>query len=246
MNNKDKKEKTQPKIVITGGGSGGHTVTAVTVIDELVEKKSGIKERLVYVGGTLGMEGEKDAKSFEERMAREKGITFIGIRSGKLQRKFSLRTIWGLRGVIGGFIDASKLLRENEVSLVFSTGGYVSVPVCFAAWLHKIPVVIHEQTTRVGLSNKISARFSKKILLGFSDAARFFKNKNIELVGNTIRKEILSSRGCSRSLRSKLLHYKNNAKQHPVILISGGGQGSHMLNTNVFMAMKPMQRREHL
>ena len=101
------------KIVITGGGSGGHTITALGVVDALIDSHPELRERIVYIGGQKGMEGEKNAVSFEERMVREKGLPFIPVRSGKLQRKISLRTVIGLFGVVGGFVDAIKFFSRN-------------------------------------------------------------------------------------------------------------------------------------
>ena len=231
---------TTTKIVITGGGSGGHSVTAISTIGELENRYPGIRSRLLFVGGKRGMEGEKRSVSVEEKMAKQKGIPFIGIRSGKLQRQVSFRTLTGLLGVVGGVLDARAIFKSHHISFVFSSGGYVSVPVCFVAWMKRIPVVVHEQTTRVGLANKIAGRFARRILVGFREAEVYFKGRDVRFVGNTIREELLVSKLWSKSIRVKLRYFKKNADHFPVVLITGGGQGSHLLNSNVLMGLKSL------
>ncbi len=236
-----KEDEAKGKIVVTGGGSGGHTMTAMAVIDQMTKKKPDIKDRIVYVGGSLTMEGESDKKSLEERIANEKGLQFVRIRSGKLQRRFSFRTLVLLKGVIGGIIDAWKFFSKNKVDFVFSTGGYVTVPVCFVAWLKRIPIVIHEQTTRVGLSNKISSFFAHRILVGFHAAEKFFPKKKTKFVGNTVRDIFFNpwKEGyIPDQLKERLQYFSDNKQKYPVILISGGGQGSHLLNTNVSLSLR--------
>jgi UDP-N-acetylglucosamine--N-acetylmuramyl-(pentapeptide) pyrophosphoryl-undecaprenol N-acetylglucosamine transferase len=237
QNNKN----SEGKIVFTGGGSGGHTMTAMAVIEEILKWKREIKDRLVYVGGSLTMAGEKNKLSLEERIAKQKDIEFHRIRSGKLSRNFSFRTIKLLFGVWGGIIDAWKFFSKNDVQLVFSTGGYVSVPVCFVAWLRRIPVIIHEQTTRIGLSNKISSIFAKKILVGYEEAKKFFPKKKTKFVGNTVRDIFIQpwkDDYIPSKLKKRLESFKRNKKDYPVVLISGGGQGSHLINTNVSLALR--------
>lgn len=227
-------------IVITGGGSGGHTVTAIAVIDELVRRFPQTQETIVYVGGLKGMEGEKLSQSVESRVALEKGIQFVGIRSGKLQRRLAFSTLWGLIGVVGGFIDALKFFRLHQVRFVFSTGGYVTVPVCFVAWLKHVPVILHEQTTRVGLSNRIASWFSVKNLVAFEEAVHFFPKSKTVVVGNTVRRELTDSSAWPRELVTKVRKMKAQLPEYPTVLIAGGGQGSHLLNSIVLMALKSL------
>lgn len=227
-------------VVITGGGSGGHTVTAVAVIDELLSRFPHLADRLVYIGGLRGMSGEKYGQSVESRIAAEKGLKFVGIRSGKLQRRVAFSTIAGLFGVVGGVIDAIKFFRRNSVRLVFSTGGYVTVPICFAAWLKKVPVVIHEQTTQVGLANKISSYFAQKILVGFEEAMRFLPSQKVTIVGNVIREELTDSYAWPKELVTKIKKMKELVPHYPTVLIAGGGQGAHLFNSIVMMALKSL------
>lgn len=239
-------DMSSQKIAVTGGGSGGHTVTALAVIEELIARDESIIDRIIFIGGGKGMEGEKLVVSLEERMAEERGMPFVKIRSGKLQRSFSVRSLLGLAGVIGGLIDSVSIFKREDIGLVFSSGGYVTVPVCFVAWLKRVPVVIHEQTACVGLANKIASWFAKKILVGFPDSARYFPEKKVVVVGNTVRKALLYERQWPRSTVAKLRKFKARSEQYPVVLIAGGGQGSHLLNSIVMVAMKSLISHFHL
>jgi UDP-N-acetylglucosamine--N-acetylmuramyl-(pentapeptide) pyrophosphoryl-undecaprenol N-acetylglucosamine transferase len=166
-----------------------------------------------------------------------------------LQRRLNLRTFKLLFGVFGGIIDAWQYLTKNDVRLVFSTGGYVSVPVCLVAWLKKIPVIIHEQTRRVGLSNRISAIFAKKILIGFAASKKFFPKKKTYFVGNTLRDIFLrpwEDKYIPSELEDKIISFKKNKDKYPVILISGGGQGSHLINNNVALALRNLLGNYHV
>ncbi len=236
----DMQKNNKSKIVITGGGSGGHTMTALAVVNRLIDKYPEYKDRIVYLGGSMGMEGEKRSDSLDQRVFSNTGIEYKSIRSGKLHRKFALRTLWGLLGVLGGLIDAWSFFKKNDVSLVFSTGGYVSVPVCVCAGLRKVPVIIHEQTTRVGLSNKICARFAEKILVGFEESRRFFPKEKVRFVGNPIRKCITDPTCWPKSTVQKLRYFKKRSDEFPVVLISGGGQGSHMFNEIVRQSLNQL------
>ncbi len=225
------------KIVITGGGSGGHTMTAISVIEEMERRNPEILKELIFVGGSLGMEGEKNAVSLEEKVTAQKGIKFIKIRCGKLQRSFSLRSILLLRGVLGGFIDAWRFFGKNPVRYVFSTGGYVATPVCVVAGLKRIPVIIHEQTTSVGLANKISSRFASLVLLGFESAKKYFSKKKTVFVGNTMREEVIHPENLPEDTQKVVDEFLENKKKFPIVFISGGGQGSHIISENVRLSL---------
>lgn len=177
---------------------------------------------------------KKNKVSFEEKIANEKGLNFVRIRAGKFQRSFSLRTFKLLVGVIGGLIDSIKFFRNNNVCLVFSTGGYVTVPLCFVAGLKRIPVVIHEQTTRVGLSNKISSYFAKRILLGFEESSKYFPKSKTQFVGNTVREIFFDPKKyCPAKIQSKIDRFKERSDKYPIILVCGGGQGSKIISDTV-------------
>jgi UDP-N-acetylglucosamine--N-acetylmuramyl-(pentapeptide) pyrophosphoryl-undecaprenol N-acetylglucosamine transferase len=224
--------KLDKKIIITGGGSGGHAHTALSFIQYLETKFSNAKEQILYIGGNLAMEGETGGKSIEQRLLEKSDLNYKIIRAGKLQRYFNFRTIALLFRVLGGLIDSFKILRKEKPDLIFSTGGYVTVPVCIAGWILKIPVYIHEQTTSVGLANKISAKFAKKVFTTFPQSKNYFPKKKTIHTGNLVKKDLFTEKKSGETSRV-IEKMKKGKKQLPIVYISGGSQGSHILNATV-------------
>ncbi|MBD3329005.1 hypothetical protein GF357_00745 [Candidatus Dojkabacteria bacterium] len=217
------------KILITGGGSGGHVSPVQGIIDKFKEKYGNAQEKILYVGGKLVSESDSSGKSVEEMRFENSQTKFISIRSGKLQRVFSLKSIKLLFGIIGGFIDAWKVIEKFKPDIIFSTGGYVTVPVCLVGWLKKIPIYLHEQTAAVGLTNKIVSKFAKKIYISFKQSAKFFPKGKTLHTGNIIRKCVFEKKGSGPVARAvKTMQPKRD--KFPIICIVGGGLGSHFLN----------------
>ena len=220
------------KIIITGGGSGGHTTAALAFVDYLDKKYSNVKEQILYIGGDLAMEGEKDGKSIEHRILEKTDLNYEIIRAGKLQRYFNFRTIVLIFRVFGGLYDSYKILKQEKPDLIFSTGGYVTVPVCLAAKLQKIPVYIHEQTATVGLANKITSKFAKKIFVTFPESKKFFPKDRTIHTGNLVKREIFKDSD-SGEIITVVKKMKRQKRKLPILYISGGSQGSHILNVTV-------------
>jgi len=234
-----------PKIIFTAAGSGGHVITAISVLEELREKYPGIYKECLFIGTYLLMEGEKNKPSFEERICNDLNIPFKRIRSGKLQRQLSLNSIKLLIGSIMGFIDTFIYFLRNRPKLIVSFGGYASLPISLIGKLFGAKLIIHEQTVTVGLTNKIIATFADLILLSFEDSKPHFKDQSkIRVIGRPMRKILTNSRKfsdiepsiCSQNKQSiyppeyiaelKALEERTT----PLIFVSGGGQGSHLIN----------------
>jgi UDP-N-acetylglucosamine--N-acetylmuramyl-(pentapeptide) pyrophosphoryl-undecaprenol N-acetylglucosamine transferase len=210
------------KIILTGGGSGGHIAPIRAVAPELLKTK-----KLYWMGSS----------HFEYNAASDLGISFKRIYAGKLRRGFSfsniVKNIRDVFRVMVAFFQSLFFLLKHKPEKVFSTGGFVSVPVVLAARVLHIPVVIHEQTIGFGLSNKIAATCAEKILLAFSESQAYIKPKylpNISVVGNPIRENLLG--GNKESLKVFL---KNDLlEDKPILYITGGGQGSKLINRVIF------------
>lgn len=200
------------KILLTAGG-GGHFSPLLSVIQELSKS-----DEVLVIGRKYGLEGDS-AISLEYQIAREKNIPFRFITAGRLQRKISRYTLLSFFKIPIGFFQSIKILREYGPDVVLSFGGYVSVPVVLSAFLLRIPVVIHEQTLEVGLSNKIGSLVARKICVSWPQSAKFFNKKKVVVTGNPIRKEIISAN-----------RVKTEKKVLPVIYITGGSLGSHTIN----------------
>jgi UDP-N-acetylglucosamine--N-acetylmuramyl-(pentapeptide) pyrophosphoryl-undecaprenol N-acetylglucosamine transferase len=219
------------KILITGGGSGGHVSVASALIDGIKERYPTLYKNLIYVGGDLGMVGEEYGNSIEQRRFKNSEFKDRYIRAGKLQRHFSLSSIRLLLRTVLGLIDSFKILQEEKPDLIFSTGGFVSVPVCLVGWIKHIPIYLHEQTATVGLANKIVSKFAEKIYVAFQSSQKYFKNKNIKVVGNIVRDAITEFD--VNKVNHKIRNVVTNNTRYPLIYVSGGGLGSHIINRKI-------------
>ena len=150
------------KILFTGGGSAGHVSVNVALIPEF--KKNGYE--ISYIGSKTGIENEMIGKIPE--------VKYYKISSGKLRRYFSWENFIDPFKVMKGIVDSLLILKKEKPNFVFSKGGFVSVPVCVAAKLLRIPVVLHESDLTPGLANKINIKFCNHIFTTFEDTQRFY------------------------------------------------------------------------
>lgn len=202
------------KILITGA----HFTPAVAVAEEL---KKNDRVQIVYLGRKSTQEGD-NSPSAESKILPKLGIKFIPIITGRLQRSFTIYTIPSLLKIPIGFLQAFWIIIKEKPDVLLSFGGYVAVPSVICGWLLSIPIIVHEQTLISGLANKISSLFASKIAISFHNEKIF--DKRVILTGNPIRREILQNVKLSDQMS------KNKRMQ---ILITGGNQGSHVINLAV-------------
>lgn len=207
------------KIMITGT----HFTPAVAVIEKLLKDKS---VKIVYIGRKSTREGDS-SPSIESTVLPKMGVDFIPIISGRFTRSFSIFTIISLLKLPLGFIQAFLHLLKEKPDVVVSFGGYIAVPVIIAGWLFSIPILIHEQGLKLGLANKISALFADKIALSFNDPKN--SGKKVSVTGNPLRNEIVHPVKQANSEISKFIMNAKNKKKD-LILVTGGNQGSHIIN----------------
>jgi UDP-N-acetylglucosamine--N-acetylmuramyl-(pentapeptide) pyrophosphoryl-undecaprenol N-acetylglucosamine transferase len=202
------------KIVFTGGGSAGHVTPNLALFPKL--KKRGWD--IHYIGSKNGIERE---------LIERTSIPYYSISSGKLRRYFDLKNFKDPFNVMKGVLQAYVHIRKLKPDVIFSKGGFVSVPVVIAGWLNKIPVLIHESDITPGLANKISVNFATKVFVTFDEAKDHFPNEKVVVAGSPIREELLAGS------KEKGLHFLRFADKKPVITIMGGSQGSRRLNTTI-------------
>lgn len=236
---------TQSSIVFTAAGSGGHIFAAIATLKAFQSLYPTLAKELVFVGSNLTMEGEKKQISMEERLTMRLGIPFRKIRMGKLQRQFSLSTMKHLVKVVFGFIDSWKLIRELKPSVIVAFGGYVSLPLVIVGKMFGAKIVLHEQTSNIGLTNKLLQRFATTIAVTFETSRTYFK-KQVVVVGSPTMPHMYTINDFDHLLafmnkeKSRLLEepeyverlkslYEKKGKVS-IILMSGGSQGSHFLN----------------
>jgi UDP-N-acetylglucosamine--N-acetylmuramyl-(pentapeptide) pyrophosphoryl-undecaprenol N-acetylglucosamine transferase len=222
--------KINKKILVTGGGSGGHLFSAQSLINSMLDEYLISPKNIIYVGGDLGMENEKDGHSIEQKQMIGKCFKVYFIRAGKLQRRISFNTVRLLLRSILGFIDSYKILKKESPDIVISTGGFVSVPVCIVASLFNMPIYLHEQTVAVGLANKIVGKVARKIFISFKTSSKYFPKEKSIHTGNILRKDIFKKEETTETDSDILQLFKQNK---PVIYISGGSLGSHSINMKV-------------
>ncbi len=215
------------RIVLTGGGSGGHVYPLLAVADELRrlapdgDSSRREKLKLFYVG-------PRDSWS-EEFESRE--IKIYRIAGAKLRRYFDPRNLIDIPKFFIGFFQALVRLYFLMPDLIFSKGGTGALPVVFAARFYLIPVIIHDSDSIPGLVNRISSRFAKKIFISFRTAADYFRGREVELVGNPIRLEMLLSRPPSTETAKTRIRLKS---EEPLVVFMGGSQGAVPINDFVF------------
>lgn len=200
------------KVVIIGG----HLSPALSVLEKLN------KEDVLFVGRKFALEGDT-ALSLEYQFVEKLNVAFANINAGRLQRNLTKHTIPSLLKIPKAVFVSLKVLKDFNPDVVIGFGGYVSLPVCIAAKILRIPIVIHEQTLEAGAANKIISKFAEKICISWKSSEKFFPKGKTILTGNPLRKEILDA----KQIKNKF-NFKNNL---PVIYITGGSLGSHFINT---------------
>lgn len=211
-------------IVFTGGGSAGHVTPNLALISKM--KKQGWD--IQYIGSKQGI--EKD-------IIEHAGIAYHSISSGKLRRYFDLKNMKDPFRVIKGVGDAYRLMRKLKPAIVFSKGGFVSVPVIVASWLNRIPVICHESDITPGLANKISVPFANRICVNFPEALKYIKGGKGICTGLPIREQIMQG----NALRG--LNLCDFHKQKPVLLVMGGSLGAQKINKAVRDSLEPLLER---
>ena len=201
-------------IVLTGGGTAGHVTPNIAMIPRLKE----LGYQISYIGSYEGI---------EKKLIEELGIPYYGISSGKLRRYFDVKNFTDPFKVMKGFLEANKLMKQLKPDVVFSKGGFVTVPVVIAASRKKIPTFIHESDMTPGLANKIAMRSATKICCNFPETLGYLPKEKACLTGSPIRKELLQGD------RLTGLKYTGLSANRPIILIIGGSLGSVTVNRSV-------------
>lgn len=197
-------------IVLTGGGTAGHVTPNIALIPILQKEGWNIQ----YIGSKNGIEKE---------LIEKENIPYYGISSGKLRRYASLENLKDPFKVVKGLFDAYSLLKKIKPNVVFSKGGFVTVPVVLAAKLLSIPVIIHESDITPGLANKIASKGAKVICVNFPETLKYVGDKGV-MTGTPIREELFKG---SAEQGRKLCGFTDHK---PVLLMMGGSLGSVKIN----------------
>jgi UDP-N-acetylglucosamine--N-acetylmuramyl-(pentapeptide) pyrophosphoryl-undecaprenol N-acetylglucosamine transferase len=199
------------KIILTGGGTAGHVTPNMALVPALKEAGYDIQ----YIGSVNGM---------EKRLIRDLHIPYHGISSGKLRRYFDLKNITDPFRVIKGYMQASRLIRRLKPDVIFSKGGFVSVPVVLAAKRRGVPVIIHESDITPGLANKLCIPSATKVCCNFPETLSHLPENKAVLTGSPIRQELFAG---NKEDGYSLCGFNDSL---PVVMVMGGSLGSAAIN----------------
>ncbi|SFC84458.1 undecaprenyldiphospho-muramoylpentapeptide beta-N-acetylglucosaminyltransferase [Butyrivibrio sp. YAB3001] len=211
-------ESLAKKIVLTGGGSAGHVTPNIALIPAL--KKAGFD--IYYIGSYSGI---------EKKLIEDYNIPYFGIATGKLRRYFDPKNFSDPFRVLKGFTEALTLLKKIKPDIVFSKGGFVSVPVVRAAGVLHIPYIVHESDMTPGLANKLSMTGARKICCNFPETMSLLPADKAVLTGTPIRDELGMG---SREAGKKLCGFTDDK---PVLMVIGGSLGAQSVNETVRFAL---------
>ncbi len=204
----------KPRILLTGGGTGGHVFPLVAVARELQKTES----EVFFVGPE-----EYPLDSLAEEEVKIKKI----IRAGKLRRYFSLKTIWEFFKIPLALFQSWFFIRKWRPDIVLGKGGYGSIAPVLVAQLLNIPIVLHESDVVPGLANKFLARFADQVCISFEKTRKYLPNSNTLLTGNPVRLRPLSEKKMALNKARRIIDLNTRKK---TILIIGGSQGAVSLN----------------
>lgn len=197
-------------ILLTGGGTAGHVTPNLALLPQLRAEGYTIH----YIGTREGIE--------RDLLAKEADISYHAISAGKLRRYFSLKNLVDPFRVVRGIFQARRIVKKVKPDVVFSKGGYVSVPVVMAAY-RKAPIVTHESDYTPGLANKIAARFADTVCVTFEDTLRYMGKKGV-YTGTPIRPALFAGKA------AKGLAFTGFSGARPILLAMGGSQGAQAIN----------------
>lgn len=206
------------RIVLTGGGTAGHVTPNMALIPRLQQDGWDVH----YIGAANSVE--------QSLIAKMPNVTYHTVSVGKLRRYFDVKNLSDPFRVIKGVFQAQALIHRLKPNVVFSKGGFVSVPVVYGAKMCGVPIVIHESDMTPGLANKLSAPFAKVECCTFPEAIQFTHGKGV-YTGTPIRPEILSGdreRGCERFGLTDCM---------PIVMVVGGSSGARAINQAVVAAL---------
>lgn len=213
------KKQDNLSIILTGGGTGGHIYPAIAVAQVL--KNDPEVKNLYYIGC---------AKNPEKEIAKSAGLEFFSLNVSGMPRKPGVKFLLWLFELTGATVKACKYLLKLKPDTVFGTGGYATGPVLMAAWLLRIPYVIHDPDAHPGIVNKFMERGAKTVSLAFEGAKKYIKNPNSEVFGNPMRGSL------TQIDKNAALNQLNLSAEKKTILVIGGSQGARSINNTMLDA----------
>lgn len=218
------------RVLISGGGTGGHINPALAIAQKIKQENN--ENKILYVGTKDGMESD---------LVPKQGFDFETVEAKFLERKLSFENVKTLVVTIKGVFQAMSIINKFKPDVVIGTGGYVCGPVVLAAAIKGVPSMLHEQNVFPGITNKLLSRVVDKIAISFEEASKYFKYKDkLVLVGNPVRKEVMEANRIES--RKKL-----NLKKNDLFIYSFGGSGGQKsLNDAVIDLIKSIKNKDNI
>lgn len=215
-------------IIFTGGGTAGHVMVNLALIPYFIQSGWQVS----YIGSEDGIE--------KELIQSMDNVTYYPIATGKLRRYMSIENFKDPFRVLKGVMQAWRIIGKLKPSIIFSKGGFVSVPVVLAAKLRRVPTIIHESDITPGLANKISIPFTKQVLTTFPDTVKYLPENKTTYVGAVVREELLQGH-IDQGLRITKLD-----ETKPVLLVMGGSGGSQKINRVIRESLEKLLETFHI
>ncbi|MFH0755420.1 MAG: UDP-N-acetylglucosamine--N-acetylmuramyl-(pentapeptide) pyrophosphoryl-undecaprenol N-acetylglucosamine transferase [bacterium] len=222
------------KILLTGGGTGGHFYPLIAVaesINKIVKEEKLLQAQLYYASDSPQ----------DNSLLKENNIEYIKISAGKIRKYFSILNFFDIFKTFFGIINALIKIFNIYPDIIFSKGAYSSFPVLFAAKLFRIPVIIHESDSVPGRTNLWAGKFAKRIAVSYPEAIKYFDSNKVAVTGNPIRKNIqmLPSKENSRQ-------FLNLTEDIPVLLILGGSLGAKIINEQILSILSKLVEKYYI
>jgi UDP-N-acetylglucosamine--N-acetylmuramyl-(pentapeptide) pyrophosphoryl-undecaprenol N-acetylglucosamine transferase len=218
------------RIVIAGGGTGGHLFPGIAAAQEFKARNADSSVIFVSTGNPL-----------ERSVLSKTGFTLETITVAPIKGRGLWNQVKSIANIPKGVLEANRILKIFSPDLTIGLGSYSAGPVVFAAWLRRIPIVIHEQNILPGITNRILARFANRIYISFEDTKSRLDSGKVRWTGNPVRRELLEY-----SDRHAVKTREENGNRRFTVLIIGGSQGAHRINMAVIEALQYLKDKNHL
>ncbi|HEX7735993.1 MAG TPA: undecaprenyldiphospho-muramoylpentapeptide beta-N-acetylglucosaminyltransferase [Ktedonobacteraceae bacterium] len=215
------------RVLVSGGGTGGHVYPALAVAAQL---KQQYQAEILFLGSDDGL---------EQQLVPAAGLRLATVKAGKVRRYISWQTVKGVMRIPIGAVQAIEIVRKFRPDAAFTSGGYVAVPAGLAAYLNRVPLLMHQQDVPPNLANRQVAPLATRISVAFEDSLAFFPAEKTLVLGNPMRQAILDIRQVGPMVARMQFGL---AGDQPMLLVTGGSQGARHLNQVVVQALPDLLR----
>jgi len=213
------------KILMVGGGTGGHVYPAIAIAEAVQDKI--LDSQILFVGSEGGI---------EEKLVPEARFSLVTIKARGMLRKISYKAITSPFYAIAGFFESMKIIKNFQPNIIVATGGFVSLPVVLAGSLLRVPVILHEGNVIPGLAIKICKWFASCVTISFEEQRKYFRFKKVYCIGGPVRKEII------KTVKGIAIQKIGIRQDQKIVLVLGGSQGARSINKVIIDALPDLSK----